>query len=232
MMDVQTLLNLRVPPISVGFLQAAPDGVPAWEGGAVAAGCVFWAHAQRGKTFYTVPADHYNCAVGAYTHKILLPMHRESELTDTIGLMVGNDYLAMEEVAGIPTLVETPAVVAYGPADTNAFAPDVILILASATQAMHLFEAASRAGASEASMATLGRPGCAVLPYAVQSGNAALSLGCAGNRQFTEIADSEFYVSVPGSKWPAVVEQLRRVHQANAAMGAYYRQKSARFTRV
>ena len=56
----------------------APAEVPAWSGGPAPSGCTFWQKAQQGQTFYTVPADHYNCAVGAYTHKISLPAERQT----------------------------------------------------------------------------------------------------------------------------------------------------------
>src|SRR5687767_14004991 len=67
------LLGLGKAPIAIGFFESPPPGVPRWEGGAVAAGCMFWEKAMSGQTFYTVPSDHYNCAVGSYTHRIALP---------------------------------------------------------------------------------------------------------------------------------------------------------------
>ena len=229
MTNVQTLLGLRVPPIAVGFLDSPPDGVPAWDGPDVPAGCRFWKESQAGRTFYTVPADHYNCAVGAYTHKIPLPVERSGELESTVGFMVENGYIAMEEVPGIPVLAEMPAVIAYGPADSAPFPPSVIVVAVNAAQAMLLYEAVQKADSASALMPTLGRPGCAVLPLALNLGAAAFSLGCKGNRTFTGLPDGELYISVSGDKWPAVVTQLTRILGANAAMGAYYTDKLARF---
>ena len=80
-------------------------------------GCTFWQRAQQGQSFYTVPSDHYNCAVGAYSHKIALPAERDAELGQTIGFMVQNNYLSMSEVPGIPTLKDSPNVIAYGPVE-------------------------------------------------------------------------------------------------------------------
>lgn len=229
MTDVQSLLGLRVPPIAIGFLSAPPEGVPAWDGDPVPAGCSFWRAAQQGKTFYTVPADHYNCAVGSYTHKISLPASRAGELEGTLGLMVQNDYLAMEEVPGIPTLNETPAAIAYSPADRAPFAPDVVLLAAQPAQAMVIYEAALKAGVTPALMPTLGRPGCAVLPLALQTRAAAFSLGCKGNRTFTDLPEGELYISLPGASWPAVAVQIARAHQANVAMDAHYSRQQTRF---
>jgi uncharacterized protein (DUF169 family) len=84
---ITALLGLHHPPIAIGFLTDPPAGVPRWTGQAVAAGCVFWRKAMEGQTFYTAPADHYNCAVGCHTHRLPLPPERTRELNDTIGYM-------------------------------------------------------------------------------------------------------------------------------------------------
>lgn len=43
------------------------------------AGCSFWRHASAGKPFFSVPENHFNCAVGANTHNIPLSPARERE---------------------------------------------------------------------------------------------------------------------------------------------------------
>jgi uncharacterized protein (DUF169 family) len=225
--SVQTLLGLERAPVAVGFLDAPPPGVSPWRGGPMPAGCAFWREAQEGNSFYTVPSDHYNCAVGAHTHGIPLPIARAAELEQTVQLMVGNGYLAMEEVPGIPTLKVTPAFIAYGPAQANAFPADLVVVAARPAQAMLLYEAALSAGAGGALMPTLGRPGCAVLPLAFGAGTAALSFGCKGNRTFTGLPDDEMYLCIPGEKWAAVAERLEAVLSANQAMESCYRAKQA-----
>lgn len=225
--NIQVMLGLERPPVAVGFFDTPPPGIEPWTGDAVPAGCAFWKEAQKGKTFYTVPSDHYNCAVGACTHKIPLPAERAEELMQTVGFMVQSDYLRMEEVPGIPTLSKTPGVVAYGPAEQNAFEPDAVIVAATPAQAMLLYEAALAAGAGDALTSVLGRPGCAVLPLTKVSGTTNLSFGCKGNRTFTGLPDSEMYVCVPGEKWPAVAAHLSAVAKANGTMAAYYESKLA-----
>lgn len=225
---VQEVLGLAKTPIAIGFLEKAPEGVPQWQG-SVPAGCVFWMKAQQGQSFYTVAADHYNCAVGSYTHNIPLPAERAKELEETIGAMVSANYLAMAEVPGIPTLKETPAVVAYGPAASAGFEADVVVVACSPAQAMLLYEAAIKAGASTGLASSLGRPACAVLPLAVNSKAAALSLGCKGNRTFTGLGDGEMYVTVPADQWAAVAEKLTEAVTANETMGGYYQNKKDQF---
>ncbi|RDJ93423.1 hypothetical protein B4Q13_22000, partial [Lacticaseibacillus rhamnosus] len=95
--------------------------------GAVPAGCTFWREAMNGKSFYTVPSDHYNCAVGSHTHAIPQPADRAGVLNDTVGYMVSQGYIEMAEVPGIPTLTQMPNYIAYGPVETVAFRPDVVL---------------------------------------------------------------------------------------------------------
>jgi uncharacterized protein (DUF169 family) len=227
--DLQTELGLPRPPIAIAFLDSPPDGVPAWSGGPVAAGCVFWKEAQEGAVFYTVPADHYNCAIGAYTHRIALPAERVAELEQTLGFMVANRYLGMEEVPGIPVLPTPPAFIAYGPLDRVSFAPDVVLLTVQPAQAMLLYEAALKAGAGEPLLKALGRPACAVLPLARNADDAAISLGCMGNRTYTGLPASEMYLCVPGAKWEAVVAEMATVLAANRAIGNYNRERQTQF---
>lgn len=186
---------------------------------------------MNGTTFYTEQTHHHNCAIGSHTHAIPLPAERAKELEETVGFMVSSGYLRMEEVPGIPTLKSAPAVIAYGPAEASSgsFTPDVVIVAATPAQAMLLYEAALRAGAGQALTNVLGRPGCAALPLAIQSGVAALSFGCRGNRTFTGIGDGEMYFVVPGEAWPRVAASLEPVLTANQAMASHYDGKAQQF---
>jgi uncharacterized protein (DUF169 family) len=222
--DVQEMLGLRARPIAIAFLTEPPAGVAPWRGPAQPAGCAFWRQAQDGESFYTVPVDHFNCAVGAYTHAIDLPPERAEELGETLGLMVENGYIEMAEVPGIPRLDRSPAVVAYGPADSPAFAPQVVLLTANPAQAMLIYEAALRAGIAAAPTNLLGRPSCAVLPLTLNSRHAAVSLGCAGNRLYTGLPEDELYIAIPGDSWEAFKLKLAEIAFANARMAEHYRE--------
>jgi uncharacterized protein (DUF169 family) len=229
MTKIQEALGLASPPVAIGFSSEPPAGLDQWSGGATPAGCVFWREAMKGNSFYTAPADHYNCAVGAYTHSIPLPAERGSQLQETIGFMAQKEYLRMEEVPGIPTLEKTPGYIAYGPAEGAAFRHDLVLIAAKPSQAMLIYETALRVGAGAALTNTLGRPACAVLPLASRTGQASLSLGCVGNRTFTGLPDEELYVCIPSAHWPRLVSELLAVGRANSDMQAHYRAHRARF---
>lgn len=227
MSTLQQTLGLSRQPIAVGFFDDAPAGVEQWTGGAVPAGCSFWSEAGSGRTFYTVPADHYNCAVGAYTHNIPQPVFRGTALNDTIGFMIETGYLQMAEVPMIPVLPATPRFVAYGPAEERKFRADLVVIAARPAAMMLIYEAALRSGAGGIATPALGRPGCAVLPMALNSGMSAISFGCKGNRTFTGLPEEEMYLAIPGARWDAVVETLRTIANANAAMEAHYKKHEA-----
>lgn len=49
-------------PVAVAFLDEEPAGVKKYQG-RQPSGCSFWRLAAEGRTFYTVPEDHFNCAV-------------------------------------------------------------------------------------------------------------------------------------------------------------------------
>jgi uncharacterized protein (DUF169 family) len=226
--SIQELLGLRVPPIAVAFLTEPPAGLQAWDGADQPAGCAFWQQAQQGQAFYTRPSDHFNCAIGAYTHAIDLPPERASELEATVGLMVESGYIEMAEVPGIPKLPQQPGVVAYAPADANAFAPDVVLLTATPAQSMVIYEAALRAGITASLSNLMGRPTCAVLPMALSSGSAAMSLACAGNRIYTGLQENEFYIALPGAKWDEFKTRLQEIISANERMREHYVANQAR----
>ena len=110
----QQHLQMKRKPVAVAFLDAIPAGISAFAG-TMPSGCSFWRLAADGAAFYTVPADHFNCAVGSYTHNIPLSAEREKETEQTLGLMFQVGYIKPEEVPGIPRLAKTPAAIFYSP---------------------------------------------------------------------------------------------------------------------
>ena len=223
------ILGLRRLPIKVGFLDAPPPALARWSGGPVAAGCVFWDRAMDGKSFYTLPADHWNCAIGSHTHKIGLPADRANELPATIGFMVETRYLDAAEVPGIPTLDRAPAAVAYAPAASDAFKADVVLLALTPAQSTLVFEAALKAGIAQGTAGASSRPSCAILPASAQTELVSISFGCRGNRTFTTVGDDEMYVAIPGARWDDFVDRLIEVQRSNLTMGNYYQAQAAKF---
>ena len=155
-------LDLGRRPVAVTFLEAVPSGIPKFSG-TEPAGCSFWRLAAAGRTFYTVPSDHFNCAVGAYTHSVQLPPDRVQETEATLGMMFNLGYVRPEEIPGIPRLSKEPAAVVFAPLGDAPVAPSVVLFACKISGAMLLNEASIRAGASS-TLPLLGRPSCMALP--------------------------------------------------------------------
>ena len=216
------MLGLARRPVAIASVQQIPTDITKFEG-SVPSGCTFWRLAAEGRTFYTVPSDHYNCAIGCHTHNIPLPSERQAELTGTLGLMVDIGYLRMEEVPGIPRLPATPEAIIYAPLGDTPVEPDVVVFAGPAGRVMLLQESAIRAGVA-AQMSTLGRPTCMAVPAAMALGMVA-STGCVGNRVYTGVDEAELYAVIPGRALASVAEEAATIASANAKLLEYHSQR-------
>jgi uncharacterized protein (DUF169 family) len=217
-------LALDRPPVAIAFRQTAPAGVAKLEG-VQPSSCSFWRLAAEGRSFFTEPADHYNCPVGSYTHNIPLPPEREPELMQTLSLMSDIGYIRMEEVPGVPRLPQTPGAIVYSPLAAAPIEPDVVLIAGKPAKLMLLQEAATRAQLSASPM--LGRPTCMAIPATVAGTAVVSSLGCVGNRIYTGVSDDEFYTVVSAGALDAIVAQLGTIVAANATLTEYHQGRRA-----
>ena len=217
-------LGLTGRPVAVTFLDAAPAGIAKFSG-TEPAGCSFWRLAAGGRAFYTVPADHFNCAVGAYTHNVHLPPDRVQETEAMLGMMFNLGYVKPEEVPAIPRLAKEPAAIVFAPLGDTPVAPSVVIFACKSSASMLLNEASIRAGASSA-LPLLGRPSCMALPAALAHGTVS-TLGCIGNRIYTGLGTDEMYVVVPGAKLEAVSDALGIIAAANATLEEFARGRQA-----
>jgi uncharacterized protein (DUF169 family) len=204
--------------VAVSFLEQVPAGVEKFDG-TEPSSCSFWRLAAAGKVFYTLPENHFNCAVGAYTHNIALSPEREKETEQTLKFMFDLGYVKPEEVPQIPRLAQTPVAIVYAPLGETPGAPSVVLFACKPSGAMLLSEAANRAGVASGTPG-LGRPTCMALPASLQMG-AILSLGCIGNRVYTGLGEDEMYFVLRGQDLPAVADALTTITSANSALQQY-----------
>lgn len=218
-------MQLNHVPVAVAFLAAPPAGLPRVDR-ALPAGCSYWKYALDGHAFYTMPADHENCPVGAFTHGVTLAPAKAQELQSLVGMMVELQYLRSDEVARIPHRTEPVQCVAYAPLDRATFTPDVVIVRGTVRQIMLVAEAARAAGVPDAS-AAMGRPACAMIPQAMSASAAVTSLGCIGNRVYTGLADDELYFTIPGGVATQVFEKLDVVLTANTALEVFHQQRAA-----
>jgi uncharacterized protein (DUF169 family) len=224
MSELQQLLNLRAAPVAITFRPTAPAGV-AHVATAEPAGCGYWRRAAAGEVFYTDADDHKRCPVGAHTHNVKLTPSEAKELEGLVKTMVDLEYLSMDEVPSIPTRKEPFGVAVYAPIDRAPLPPDVVLVHGNARQLMLLAEAVQAAGASDATP-TMGRPTCSLLPEAINRQRAGTSLGCIGNRVYTELDDTEAYFAIPGPAVAAVEERLRVIVRANQELEKFHRARA------
>ena len=229
-MDSQTAsalddLKLTRPPVAIAFLSAPPGDLPRIDR-AAAAGCAYWKHASDGHAFYTTAEDHLNCPVGAYTHGVDMPPATANELQGLVGTMIELKYLSADEVPQIPRRSSALQIAAYAPLGQAAFAPDVVVFRGNARQIMLLTEAARAAGVFTDG-AVMGRPACAAVPQAQNAAAAVASVGCIGNRVYTQLADDELYLMVPGVAVERTLAQLATVVSANAELERFHEARAA-----
>lgn len=218
------LLNLGSHPVAITFVDAAPAGVPHVTT-PEPAGCGYWRRAAAGEMFYTVADDHKRCPVGAHTLNVALSPAEKAELMDLIGTMVDVKYLKLEEVPQIPTRQSALQVAVYAPLDAAPMPPDVVLVRGNPRQLMLLSEAAQAAGVAGAGP-MMGRPTCAVVPQATESGCTAASFGCIGNRIYTGATDNDAYFAIPGRHLRAVEEHLAVIMRANEELEKFHRARA------
>jgi len=223
--SLKELLGSISEPVAVTFSDNAPDGIGR-VASAAPASCSYWKLAADGDVFYTTTGDHLNCPIGAYTHGAELTPSIEGELNGMIGKMVGIQYLRMEEVPAIPRRNRPLRHVVYAPLSKAQGTPDVVLVRGKARQIMLMVEAAN-ARSLMSTFPIMGRPACAVIAAAADDGKAATSLGCIGNRVYTELPDDEFYVAVPGRALGEIVESLRSIVAANSELEQFHRSRCA-----
>jgi uncharacterized protein (DUF169 family) len=218
---LQDSLGLKSAPVAITFRASAPANIP-HVARAGAAGCSYWKKAAEGHTFYTEAADHYNCPIGAYTHNVDLPAAQMQQLQGVVTTMVTLGYIRSEEVPGIPRRQEPFGVAIYEPLAQVADTPDVVLIRGNARQMMLLEEASIAAGVF-GTAPLMGRPTCAAIPLVQATQKGVASLGCIGNRIYTELADDELYCALPGKKVAEVEDKLAAIISANNELAKYHR---------
>ena len=223
---IQSVLGAPRRPVAIAFKDVAPQGVARFEGSEPSS-CSFWRIAAGGRTFYTVPSNHFNCPIGGYTHNALTA-DRMPELQQVLTLMSDIGYVRMEEVPGVFHMQEPAQVIVYSPLGDAPMAPTVVLAAGKPARVMMLAEAATRAGAMS-SLPLLGRPTCMAIPAAL-SGGAVMSSGCIGNRVYTDIGEDELYVVLRGSDLERIAQEIDTIYSANQTLTQYHQERRRTLT--
>ncbi len=212
-------LGLRQPPVALCFTESVPQGVGE-HNGRVAAGCRFWQDAATA-SFATSAADHSMCAVGVYTHNLPFSPAATVDLQEALRVFGELDYVREEDVAQIPVLGIRREYVLYSPLDRTPLPPDVVLLFVSAGQTLILSEAAQQLEGQNPP--AMGRPACAMIPQVMNTGRAALSLGCCGARAYLDILTDEVAIfAIPGNKLEAYARRIQALANANAVLSKFH----------
>jgi uncharacterized protein (DUF169 family) len=212
-------LRLSQPPIAVAFCDSIPAGIDPYRG-RVAAGCRFWeegAHAA----FVTSVSDHQMCAIGVYTHNLEPSRAQETDLKDALQVFADLGYVRQQDVTSIPVLQSRPKYILYSPLEDTALPPDVVLLFVNAAQTLILAEATQQI--ENQSAPAMGRPACAVIPQVMNTGRAALSLGCCGARAYLELFNEGVALfAIPGARLSVYVERIEALAKANEILSSFH----------
>jgi uncharacterized protein (DUF169 family) len=217
--DLVSALDLEQSPVAICFSDAAPEGVgvPA---GQAAAGCQFWEEATVA-TFATTAKDHELCAIGVYTHHLEPTAGQQTDLMDALKVFGDLGYVTPADLPLIPVLASEAKCVTYAPLADTPLPPDVVLLFANASQMLILSEAVQQVENQNAP--AMGRPACAVVPQVMNTGRAALSLGCCGARAYLNIlTEGVALFAIPGSKLEVYTERITSLAHANRILTQFH----------
>lgn len=212
-------LQLTQPPIAVCFADAVPEGVTLFSD-AVPAGCRFWQEAAS-RVFATVSSNHDLCSIGIYTHNLETTPAQQQDLGDALKVFADLGYVRQQDLPLIPVLSKKPQAVIYGPLAHVPLPPDVVLMFVKADQTLILSEASQQleGGLPPA----MGRPACAVVPQAFNSGRTALSLGCCGARAYLDVMTPDVALyAIPGAMLEAFTERVSALAKANSVLTTFH----------
>lgn len=217
-------------PIAVSFLKHEPahaarldDVVPEpnehGRTGKVSAGCVFWMKAVD-RTFSTVAGDHANCSVGSYTHGFL--SLDEMTAKDDVGAVLEAGWLGIVDVRKLPTVVERPRAIVYGPLAETSLDPDVVLVRINALALMILKDAYPE-------LLIEGKPQCHIVVLAKESGRVVASVGCILSRTRTGMRADELSAALPGVGLAQAVERIEAAAGLDRSIARFAASDARRF---
>jgi uncharacterized protein (DUF169 family) len=99
--------------------------------------------------------------------------------------------------------------------------PAVVLLFVNANQTLVLSEATQQV--ENQNPPAMGRPACAIVPQVMNSGRAALSLGCCGARAYLDVLTDDVAVfAIPGLKLEAYARRIEALAKANGILSKFH----------
>ncbi len=97
----------------------------------------------------------------------------------------------------------------------------MVLLFVNARQTLILSEATQQV--EDQNPLAMGRPACAVIPQVMNSGRAALSLGCCGARAYLDVlTDDVALFAIPGKKAEAYARRIEELATANDVLSKFH----------
>jgi uncharacterized protein (DUF169 family) len=212
-------LDLRQAPVAICLAETLPAGVPLFEGNPPA-GCRFWQEGAN-RTFATTASQHELCSIGVYTHNLEMSKAAETDLNDTLAVLADLGYLRAEDVPQVPVLQARPQYVIYGPLAEAPAAPDLVMLFVQPGQILILSEATQQTEGG--TLPALGRPACAIVPQARNTGKTAMSLGCCGARAYLDVLTPETALfAIPGERLEAFTGRVAVLAKANGILNRFH----------
>jgi uncharacterized protein (DUF169 family) len=220
--ELKSALYMNQAPIAISFTDVFPIGLSA-PSTRVAAGCRFWQDAATA-TFVTVAEDHNSCAIGVYTHNLEPTPSQQTDLMDALKVFGDLGYVRPEDLPQIPILASRSKYVVYSPLAQTPQPPDVVLFFVNSNQTLILSEAAQQV--ENGIPPAMGRPACAVIPQVINTGRAALSLGCCGARAYLDmLTDDVALFAIPGPRIDAYAERIIALSKANQVLSRFHQMR-------
>ena len=96
-----------------------------------------------------------------------------------------------------------------------------MLLFVNANQTLILSEATQQVENQNAP--AMGRPACAIVPQVMNTGRAALSLGCCGARAYLDtLTDGVAVFAIPGATLDAYTQRIEALAKANAVLSKFH----------
>jgi uncharacterized protein (DUF169 family) len=125
-------------------------------------------------------------------------------------------------VPAIPVLQTKPEYILYAPLAQAQLPPDVVLLFVNAGQTLILSEATQQV--ENQNPPAMGRPACAIVPQVMNTGRAAMSLGCCGARAYLDsLTDDVAIFAIPGLKLEAYARRIEALAKANGILSRFHK---------
>jgi uncharacterized protein (DUF169 family) len=222
-----SLLQLAQLPVGLAFVEQVPDGIE-HKATRVPSACTFWRLAEQG-VFYASAEDHQECPIGMMTMGFVMPEAAQQRAQELVQTMASVQYFSPAEVAALPVVKKSHQSIIYGRLDQMPVDADVVVCILNAQQAMLVAEAMGNVNWLQSGQAAFGRPTCGVIPRTLQTGETSMSFGCVGARTYLNLTPAELVLTVPGSKFADLVNNLETIVAANNALAPYHQGQKAAF---